>query len=144
MLKTHRQKSGSSTRPGTRIKKGSKGHEEEQQPDRTSLRKEGKGQEEPRSKGKMQDRRRQKEKRKQQGGATEREKPEAIARAQGYVVKESAGQPGRGPHVTGTVTPAIYLVSGKEGRPSQLARTDTGPLEQDRGMGKATSPKLAK
>ena len=55
------------TKPGTRTKKGSKGHEEEQQPDRTSPRREGRGQEGPSSKGRLQDKRRQKEKGKEQG-----------------------------------------------------------------------------
>ena len=87
-LKTHLKQSDGIKNSGTRMEKRSKRHEEEQQPDRTSPRREGRGQEGPSSKKRLQAKRRQKEQGQEQGRATEREKHEAIARAQVYGIDE--------------------------------------------------------
>ena len=66
-MRTHLQQSDGIKNSGTRTEKGSKRQEEEQQPDRTSPRREGRGQEVPSYKERLQAKRRQKELGKEQG-----------------------------------------------------------------------------
>ena len=70
-LKTHLQQSDGIKNSGTRMEKGSKRHEEEQQPDRITPRREGRVQEGPSSEKRLQAKRRQKEQGQEQGRATE-------------------------------------------------------------------------
>ena len=82
-------------------------------PNKPKKGKEGTGR--TKSKGHMQNRRRQKEKGKKQGREKESKKPEAITRAQGYVVKEGGPTGKRSAHDGNAHSKITYTSRGREG-----------------------------
>ena len=121
-MKTHLQHSDGIKNSGTRMEKRIKRQKEEQQPDQTSPRREGRGQEGPSSKKRLQAKRRQKEQGQEQGRATEQEKHEAIARAQVYGIDKD-GPAWKGSALDENAHSRITKTShGRKGLQTKLAR----------------------